>query len=268
MIKKYFNQAFTLAEVLITLGVIGIVAALTIPVIINYAFERQAVAGAKETYALLSQAIEHWQVDGSCVGDSAQCPEIGPSVWPGGAYPHQESAIAKNLAPYLKVVDTGGDVGAWPIDLSLSIKDWIPDDSYGLDGTKCSAGCSDYNTGLFINKGSATNNTGAYLLLSNGAIVSISGLNWKYNIVFDINGAKKPNRMGKDVFAMSLYTPNYKTANPYNINGGAGWNPFYGVCVDTATVQCNPDDGASPLAYVLKYDKLPDLKAMGFPTTP
>lgn len=264
---KKIKKGFTLSEVLITLAIIGIVAALTIPAVINYAFERQAVSGAKATYALLSQAIALWQLEENCVGNSTQCPEIGPSVW-GGAYPHQENNIAKNIAKYLKVVDTGGDVGAWPIDLNLSIKDWIPEDSYGLDGRKCAAGCSDYDTGLFINKGSATNNTGSYLLLSNGVIVSITGNSWKYNIVFDINGAKKPNRMGKDVFAMSLYTPNYKTANPYNINQGAGWNPFYGVCVDTAAVKCNPDDGASPLAYVLKHNKLPDLKSLGFPTSP
>ena len=34
---KINHKAFTLAEVLITLGIIGIVAAMTLPIVINYA---------------------------------------------------------------------------------------------------------------------------------------------------------------------------------------------------------------------------------------
>lgn len=262
------RRAFTLAEVLITLGVIGVVAALTIPVVINFAFERESVSKAKETYSMLTQAVAQWQAEEGCVGETTKCPQVGPMVWPGGAYPHNQRAVATELAKYLKIADTGGDVGNWPIVVTNSVKDWMPDESYGLDGSKCGVGCSDYDTGLFINKVSAEYNSGSYFLLQNGVIISVSGLNWKYNIIFDTNGKKKPNRLGRDVFVMSLYSPNHSTANPYNTNAGAGWNPFHGICVDTAVVQCNAEDGASPLAYVLAHDKLPDLKAMGYPLAP
>lgn len=48
--------AFTLAEVLITLGIIGVVAAMTIPNVLNY-FQQQAyLSGFKKMYTVLSQA--------------------------------------------------------------------------------------------------------------------------------------------------------------------------------------------------------------------
>ena len=50
------KKGFTLAEVLITLGIIGIVAALTMPVLISSHQKKVAVAGLKKFYSTLSQA--------------------------------------------------------------------------------------------------------------------------------------------------------------------------------------------------------------------
>ncbi len=50
-------RAFTLAEVLITLGIIGIVAAMTIPNIISKNFEKRTVTQLKATQSILAQAI-------------------------------------------------------------------------------------------------------------------------------------------------------------------------------------------------------------------
>ena len=38
------NRAFTLAEVLITLGIIGVVAAMTIPTLITYTQKKETIA--------------------------------------------------------------------------------------------------------------------------------------------------------------------------------------------------------------------------------
>jgi len=48
---------FTLAEVLITLGIIGVVAAMTIPTLMNSTGEAQFKAGLKKSVAVLNQAI-------------------------------------------------------------------------------------------------------------------------------------------------------------------------------------------------------------------
>ena len=49
------NKAFTLAEVLITLGIIGVVAALTIPTLIANAEKSSIISKVEKDYAMLSQ---------------------------------------------------------------------------------------------------------------------------------------------------------------------------------------------------------------------
>ena len=55
--------AFTLAEVLITLGIIGIVAAMTLPILIQNHQKRVAVERLKKEYSLLQQALKMYQAD-------------------------------------------------------------------------------------------------------------------------------------------------------------------------------------------------------------
>ena len=56
MIKDFRLKAFTLAEVLITLGIIGVVAAMTMPVLIQKHREQVAVTKVKKFYSTFSQA--------------------------------------------------------------------------------------------------------------------------------------------------------------------------------------------------------------------
>ena len=55
--------AFTLAEFLITLGIIGVVAALTLPSVIERHQKLETVTKLKKAYSTLSQAIERAKVD-------------------------------------------------------------------------------------------------------------------------------------------------------------------------------------------------------------
>lgn len=50
------HQAFTLSEVLITLGIIGVVAAMTLPALIQNWNEKASVTKVKKAYSLLNQA--------------------------------------------------------------------------------------------------------------------------------------------------------------------------------------------------------------------
>ena len=52
------NKGFTLAEVLITLGIIGIVAAITIPGLISNYQKKQTVTKLEKVYSILNQAIK------------------------------------------------------------------------------------------------------------------------------------------------------------------------------------------------------------------
>ena len=51
------QKGFTLAEVLITLGIIGIVAALTLPSMINNSNKKEFEALLKKQYSALQQAV-------------------------------------------------------------------------------------------------------------------------------------------------------------------------------------------------------------------
>ena len=71
-----------MAEVLITLGIIGIVAAMTLPTLIQKHKEQETVAKVKKFYSVISQAVmlarvEHGDVDtwdfaGTTTGSNAQ----------------------------------------------------------------------------------------------------------------------------------------------------------------------------------------------------
>lgn len=58
-------KAFSLAEVLVTIGIIGIVAALTIPILMSQVQDRQLKAAAKAAYSKTYQAVEMMKHDNS-----------------------------------------------------------------------------------------------------------------------------------------------------------------------------------------------------------
>lgn len=92
--RHFTSLAFTLAEVLITLGIIGIVAELTIPTLIN-SFEKQVVVvSLQKFYSNMSQAIKLSEITN---GQTSQ--------W---VYPAQYDPVTTKqwfdtyLAPYIK----------------------------------------------------------------------------------------------------------------------------------------------------------------------
>lgn len=70
MANKNKFPAFTLAEVLITLGIIGIVAALTIPAVINSTQNQEIKTAWKENFSIINQATAQIKADngGSLIG--------------------------------------------------------------------------------------------------------------------------------------------------------------------------------------------------------
>ena len=52
------NNAFTLAEVLITLGIIGVVASMTLPALINQTRAKELQTGLKKAYSVLQTAYK------------------------------------------------------------------------------------------------------------------------------------------------------------------------------------------------------------------
>lgn len=251
---------FTLAEVLITLGIIGVVASLTIPTLLNKAFEMEAVSKAKETYSMLAQAVLQWQMDGNCVGDSARCPEVGTDVW---SMAHNDEGVAIAIVKHLKVVDALYEHKATGASPAL---DWVPKVAYSIGGNAWAPTSAGFNNPIPIIVYNGGVIWGNMFLLANGVVLKISGSWWHHQLTFDINGVKGPNRIGKDQFTADLYNDLTKTITPYYRASSYQSSDSFAPCA--ADNNCNADDGNSPLAYVLVHNKLPDLKAMGYPASP
>lgn len=167
-------KAFTLAEVLITLGIIGVVSAMTLPTLINSYKKQQTVTHLQKVYTSLNQALrlaeaeygpyEYWEI-----------PTLGSDS-------HQY--YEKYWYPYFKILKSC--------------------ETYSQCGYKS-------NFPWFSLKGSpssttfAANNRRVPFILSDGTLVSISiaggdELVRSSMILVDLNGNKLPNKYGIDVF--------------------------------------------------------------------
>lgn len=82
LIKKFYKKAFTLSEVLITIVIIGIVVAITLPTLITNYQKKQTVARLKKIYSEIAQAftlaeteygsMENWDYRNFPYGDDSQ----------------------------------------------------------------------------------------------------------------------------------------------------------------------------------------------------
>lgn len=186
-------QAFTLAEVLITLGIIGVVASLTIPVLVDK-FEKQAtIEGYKKAYSTLQNAVKMSEAENGTI-DGWDFPTTAGDTTQGMQF------FDTYLAPYLSISKSCG----------TSSGCWISSKKPNGDIYTSSGLTSVSNIKYVLNDGMALSiyNYGYFL-----APTTLRGL----NIYVDINGAKNPNTFGKDVFSFVLVE---NAASPYNAGSG------------------------------------------------
>ncbi|MCD7878388.1 MAG: type II secretion system GspH family protein, partial [Candidatus Gastranaerophilales bacterium] len=156
------KSAFTLAEVLITLVIIGIVAAITVPTLMANYRKQEVSSRLKKFYSTLSNAVRLADMENpgfiksTC---SARYKDFG-QWW------------NNNLGKYMPVEEKN-------------------------------------NTTYKFSSGSATNATNpSKLYVLNDGTMFISYNNSGYNVtvkfLFDINGEKAPNVIGKDIFVFSI----------------------------------------------------------------
>ena len=65
------KKGFTLAEVLITLGIIGIVASMTLPSIINDYRDKETVTEVRKTYSDIYNAINNARISDGNINDNS-----------------------------------------------------------------------------------------------------------------------------------------------------------------------------------------------------
>lgn len=178
MIKKL---AFTLAEVLIVMSIIGIVAEMVVPSLVASTEEKIIVTQVKEVYSILTQALKMSEIDNGTV-DTWGCPIMG-----GG----NDTCVLDKLTPYLQVAKNCGTSTGCFAPLYKRINGGAMPFNFDSDpGAKAKL-----NSGISIDVmqyGSCSSHTGN---ASNLALSNVCG-----EIDVDINGDKLPNRVGKDFF--------------------------------------------------------------------
>ncbi len=179
------TKAFTLAEVLITLGIIGVVAAMTLPSLIANYQKKQTVVQLKKAYSEIDQAIRTAQVEHGTL-----------DTWDLSGFSTQQERTKfftdNYLLPNIKVIKT--------CDLSNRYDCW-PQTTYNIDGE-------------IRNEGNLVNNSKSYYLITASGYSMGYWLHGNGNggwFIIDINGPKRPNTFGKDIFRFWM---NWGTENP------------------------------------------------------
>lgn len=191
---NYF-PAFTLAEVLITLGIIGIIASMTIPTLMNSTQDKEFKTKLLKEYSTLSQVQELIAVDngGTFAPALSGC---GASSSTTGATCMKDAFKAK--LNYVKEC-AGGliDSICFPTPGVVKFHNGIiiTDDSY-----------IDYaiRSGLILSDGTSM---AFYLLASDcgRAYQDLSRTDVCGLVTVDVNGLQKPNTWGKDIYEFFVY---------------------------------------------------------------
>ena len=195
------RAAFTLAEVLITLGIIGVVAALTLPTLIQNHQKQVYVTQLKKAYSTLNNAFNKMAADEGVVDwNQTYC---SSSLWVENDLEATNANLNEcfdRIAKQMKVVKYKryGEPcnGTWcEFWGSVSDDDWLS------------------RTSIMVTADGIT-----YLFNCGAAY---------YDILVDVNGVTKgPNKAGRDVFEFTQKTSDsgsyYNSLAPYGI---IYWNP-------------------------------------------
>lgn len=230
-----FKKGFTLAEVLITLVIIGVIAAMTIPTLINKTNEQETVTAVKKAYSVISQAYqkiiaENGEIIPSTLGENAT---------------EGTKTLGEMFQKQLNVLkvcgqETGED--CWSTENEGLYKFFNGSDWYTWNNSV------EYYK-LRLNDGMSVG-VKSYMTYSNvGSSESLK--NAIGDVYFDINGDKGPNTLGKDTFAfwitkygvIPIGTPD-DTTLPFSSCYISGWG-----CTAWITTKGNMDYLRNPVSW-------------------
>lgn len=226
LLPAYNHEGFTLAETLIALVVVGIVSAITIPILFANHQEQQTVTNVKKAYSTLSDAFNlavskngqytSWPIDSQA------------SKW---NYKSKVNNLIQNLRTD-KIVS-----GTCTNPNSTNYKYTIREHRNLTDTANASVS----------NVGGCSFTT--YAILTNGWRMSFWRDQYGYdNIFVDINGLKKPNQLGLDTFLFTIDNnkiipgyPKYQKRSDYR------------SCSKTGT---GADNGGSCSYWIIRHENM------------
>ena len=177
---KFNKKAFTLAEVLVTLTIIGVVAAITVPTLSHNATKHATINTLKTTYSILSQAIYRAQAD---YGDASGWITENERWTEKGA-----TEVAEKLKPYLKIEK---DCGTYDEKKECVSSKYLKRNGES-QGINCATDIRYYKMVLL---------NGSALLIKSTDNTSYQNENSHFSIHVDTNNSLPPNKWGEDMFA-------------------------------------------------------------------
>ena len=194
MTKRF---GFTLAEVLITLGIIGVVAAMTMPTLIANYHKKVYVNQLRTNVSLLSQAVKKYLADQGV--DTLALTNM----------PNNDEELKRFFNEYLKIVNdcdgryyVEGKYGCFNKTYSKIDKTSRPNNLSNFscavvvnlaNGASICSDVSDATTTIDPDTGKPIYNAGVGTMPGSVMLIEI-----------DINGLKGPNQYGRDYFAFGV----------------------------------------------------------------
>lgn len=227
--KKESRIAFTLAEVLITLGIIGVVAAMTMPSLIQSYKEKATVTAVKQSYSIFAQALKMVTIDNpdlSALTDSSLSAKENSQI------------MFNEISKHIKKVK------------SCDVDKKCMGNTYYLNLNNEKV--SNWDTYNNLVTGVLANGTSFWIL---SLPASISGEEtYAGQIGIDINGNKRPNKFGVDFFWFT-----------FNKNGelfagrGEGTGGIYGNC-ELSPSNSNWSNGYGCSEWIITHGNMDYLK--------
>ena len=182
------KTAFTMAEVLITLGIIGIVAAMTLPTVINRAQRKILTQQFKKSYATVQNAINLAQSEW---GAPYECYWLKKSA-NAGYYLDQCSAFWDAFLKNVKIIQKcdGDDYDCHP---KYKTKAEVLAEGGEVLNPSCSIDFPYANFYIL--------NDGTYIIINNN---NPGTSHHQIYFAIDINGSKGPNKWGYDLYYLTL----------------------------------------------------------------
>ena len=191
------SSGFTLAEVLVTLGIIGVVAAMTIPTLMQNYQRQSYVTQLKKVYSEIGQAAERYAADNNVVS-------LTESRLRGNS-----TEVNRFATTYFKVVKNCH--GSYTPCFSENY-DKIEGDSFTVKGHSCmftgtlasgAAICMDSGAFESVKADKDINGDGK---IDENDVITNNGVNvgQALTIEVDINGPQGPNVNGRDLFSIDV----------------------------------------------------------------
>ena len=246
MTNRKQKTAFTLAEVLITLGIIGIVAAMTLPTLINYYRHKVLETQFKKAYSIL------WNIHMRMINDYDGVYANFINFDASGSTETPETVKYEYINAFSKYINNG--------------KFCTYKNSYlSCNGKSSPASYKTYDG----NKEAHLN----YDVVSDRAIVTIDGMTFFFGSVIwrnariyvDTNGSTKgPNRLGFDLFAFDIDSTD-KIVGPKNPVGNSTDDNGNSVATNICSIKYTNTDyngfGCSTFAII---DQNPDNASLSY----